>query len=453
MYTHIYSYILIFTHICPYLLSFIQIEYRTPIVNNSLPCFIMIVKSVTMAEMRKSGAIPKSPTQVHQERVGKGNYNRFKHLQDKRDRSQSEGKRQRGNSDEVFEVSTTKAPRLDEDLLVSQMARAEQELKAAKTSMDECLKVADGCYSANDGQMGTAFYKLTEVVKHLITNQEWITSTVADSRKLADQVSKEQDKVNSKMNNVMSYAGAAQGRGTEAQGKKQTKPPPSEEEKSRKRIWQAINKAEKSSILFGVNMGEVPTINKETLARKLTLDLHKKAKASAKGSGAKDAKYTEKQVEEITDDLLTCASLDFLGTGTKLYKNKFNESDANNGKFCTMPVKMMFKDKKERILAEQHLRKVCDVKCSTPYPKGLRALISGLINNAKKEKPGRFILAKVNAENLTVSALASKNNRWVDLDITKEIPLNILDRFEQMEADSDMEAENETEGEKEPCSH
>jgi hypothetical protein len=195
-------------------------------------------------------------------------------------------------------------------------------------------------------------------------------------------------------------------------------------------------------------MGDVPTINKETLARKLTIDLHRKAK-----EGNKEKKYSEKQVEEMTDDLLTCASLDFLGSGTKLYKNKFNDDDTNNGKFCTMPVKMLFKDKKERILAEQHLRKVCDVKCSTPYPKGLRTLISGLINKAKREKPGRFILAKVNAEKLTVSALASENNSWVDLNITKEIPLNILDRFETMEADSDMEAETGTEGEKEPCPH
>jgi hypothetical protein len=49
--------------------------------------------------------------------------------------------------------------------------------------------------------------------------------------------------------------------------------------------------------------------------------------------------------------------------------------------------------------------------------------------------------------------MASEDNKWVDLGLTKAIPLNILDRFEQMEADSDMEAENVTEGEKEPCPH
>ncbi len=36
---------------------------------------------------------------------------------------------------------------------------------------------------------------------------------MADSRKLADKVSKEQDKVMSKMNNVMNYTGATHSRG------------------------------------------------------------------------------------------------------------------------------------------------------------------------------------------------------------------------------------------------
>jgi hypothetical protein len=412
---------------------------------------MVVVKPVTMAEMRRTGAIPKSPTKEHQDKIGKGNYNRFKHLLDKRDRSQSEGKRQRGVSDEVFETAT-KTPRLDEDLLVSQMAKAEHELKSAKSAMDECMKVADGCYSANDGQMGTAFYQLTEVVKHLITNQEWITSVVVDSRKLTHQVSKEQDKVTSKVNkvvdNVMSYAGAAHGRGQDTQGKKMQKAPPSEEERNKKRIRQAISKAEKSSLLFGIDMGEVPTINKETLARKLTIDLHRKAK-----QGAAKAEYSDKQVEEMTDDMLTCASLDFLGSGTKLYTNRHNDKDPNIGKFCTVPVKMMFKDKKERILAEQHLRKVCAVKCTTPYPKGIRTLITSLISEAKQVKQGHFILAKVNMDTLTVSAQASENNKWVDLNIVKPIPLNVLDRYETMEADSEMEAENTTEGEPMPQSH
>jgi hypothetical protein len=56
-------------------------------------------------------------------------------------------------------------------------------------------------------------------------------------------------------------------------------------------------------------------------------------------------------------------------------------------------------------------------------------------------------------DTLTVSAQASENNKWVDLNIVKPIPLNVLDRFEAMEADSEMEAETVTEGESVPSSH
>lgn len=191
----------------------------------------MVVKSVTMADMKKSGTLPKSPTKNHQDRIGKGTYNRFNLLQDPKNRTQSEGKRGRGPSDEVFEVeSGPKIPRLDEDLVVSQLAKAEHELKSAKHAMDECKKVAEECFSAKDGQMGTAFYYLTEAVSHLITNQEWLTSVAVDSRKLANQAIIEQDKVcakvNKVVNNVMSFAGAAKAGGTGSGQVRVAKPPP-----------------------------------------------------------------------------------------------------------------------------------------------------------------------------------------------------------------------------------
>jgi hypothetical protein len=264
---------------------------------------------------------------------------------------------------------------------------------------------------------------------------------VADQVKYTSQVSKEQTKVTNQVkeveNHVLNYAGAAQGRGNNhAQQARQVRDPPSEDDKAKKRIRQAINKAEKASLLMGLDLGEVPTMNKETLARKVTIDLHKKGKNGAGGAG-----YSDKQVETVTDDLLTCANLEFLGSATQRYNNRFNSEDPNNGKYCTVPVKMVFKSKKERIQAEQHLRKVCNVKCSTPYPKRLRSMIADLVKEAKAKKDC-FILAKVHVDSLTISAHGSVNNRWEDLGISKEIPLNVLDRYEAMEAERDMEVEN-----------
>ena len=283
--------------------------------------------------------------------------------------------------------------------------------------------------------------------RHLTTMQEMMVGTITYSgvvNEAQDNLNKEiqveqeelireQNKVSDQVSSVMNYAAAAQGMtagnsrftglsANNKQGERYQKPPPSDEDKAKKRIRQAIKKAEKATLLHGLDMGDVPTMNKETLSRKVTIDLHKKGKMGASAAG-----YTSAEVENMTDDMLTCASLDFMGTSTQKYDNRYKKDDPNIGKFCTMPVKMIFKGKQERIMAEQHLRKLCKVKCSTPYPKGLRAMIGAMIVEAKAKKTDCFILAKVNLESLTVSTHASENNKWVDVGITKDIPLNLLD--------------------------
>jgi hypothetical protein len=50
-------------------------------------------------------------------------------------------------------------------------------------------------------------------------------------------------------------------------------------------------------------MGSVPVINKETLARKVTIALHEKA---SKCEQVRNGDMTEADAEEIVDDLLTC---------------------------------------------------------------------------------------------------------------------------------------------------
>jgi hypothetical protein len=71
---------------------------------------------------------------------------------------------------------------------------------------------------------------------------------------------------------------------------------------------------------------------------------------------------------EILDDVLTCANMEILGNGgSKKYYNRLKPSDPLNGKFCTVPIKLTFKTKEERVKAEQSLRKFSKVKCSVPY--------------------------------------------------------------------------------------
>jgi hypothetical protein len=114
-------------------------------------------------------------------------------------------------------------------------------------------------------------------------------------------------------------------------------------------------------------------MNKDTLARKVTILLHKKARS--------EGEYREnpKFAEEAVDDFLSCASLDFLGRGTRPFFNRKTPEDPRNRTFCTVPVKLSWKTKEERIRGEQAIRRVCKTRCSTPYPRKIKGLIDEVL--------------------------------------------------------------------------
>jgi hypothetical protein len=264
--------------------------------------------------------------------------------------------------------------------------------------------------------------QLLTVVSLLLSHQEGLSSVVVDSLKIPDP------------------AKTATGTSTTAAkpGQNPGKKPPSPEDVQAKRVRQAINKAEKTTTIFELNMGPVPIINKETLARKVTLALHENATTSEQvSSGA----ISRADAEEMVDDMLTVASLDFLGNGSTKYKNDKAPEDPRIGKMCTLPVKLLFKDKDDRILAEQTLRKLCKVRCSTPYPKKLRKMIKDLVDEGKEKAPGHFIRVRVYSDSLKLEAHASIEGKWVDLKLAKNIPLDILDNFDisAVEADGEMD--------------
>jgi hypothetical protein len=150
----------------------------------------------------------------------------------------------------------------------------------------------------------------------------------------------------------------------------------------------------------------------------------------------------------MLDDILSCTSLDFLGNGSKKFFNSKNGNDSRNGTFCTVPTKMTFKTKDERIRAEQTLRKVCKVRCSIPYPKKLREIINNMVQEGRKASPGNYIKVKVDTDKMMVSAIASvkqDNNKyvWQDLNLCCDIPLDILDWKDKVSETN--EGENPTE--------
>jgi hypothetical protein len=377
------------------------------------------MKALTMSDLRKKGDVPLTPRDRHTMNIGSGNYNRFAPLL-----SAPPG-RPRINSKRKFaddsDHGMPKTPRLDANVVFDQLKGSEDVVSEIRTTLAEALKVGESCYSATDGGMGEAFFKLAKTVDLLIGNQEKILSAVVDAMSVLDKHS------------TTSYASAVKGHGKPHASMASATPheDPHPSVLKVKKLKQAISKAERSVTLFDLDLGSVPVLNRDTLSKKVTLVLHERAQSEGIYKGNPAA------AEEAIDDILSCASIDILGRGSKVFYNKKDNNDDRNGKMCTVPVKLSFKDKNTRFQAELALKKACKVKCATPYPKELRVLMDKLVKECKPENHGSFILARVDAEKLMITARARNDKGWVDLDRSVPIPVDLLDSAELEAASAD----------------
>jgi hypothetical protein len=221
-----------------------------------------------------------------------------------------------------------------------------------------------------------------------------------------------------------SSVSSGRGRNQATASKVNAAPEPSPADLKVRRIKQSISKAERAVTLFDLDLGPVPVLNRDTLSKKVTLVLHNRAQT--------EGIYRDNPcaAEEAIDDILSCASIDILGKGSKVFYNKKDLNDPRNGKMCSVPIKLTFKDKKTRFQAELALKKACKVKCATPYPKELRSLMDELVKSCKPENPGCFILPRVDSEKLVISARARNDKGWTDLTRSVSIPIDLLDSEE-----------------------
>ncbi len=145
----------------------------------------------------------------------------------------------------------------------------------------------------------------------------------------------------------------------------------------------AIKEAERSLLIFNLNMGQFPCLNPTTISNKVTsclLSLACKAEGSAEGAPSTAAK-------EIVDDILGMVTkMDLFGTKTAPCKIPGKPSE--NGSFFTVPEKLMFKDRKVAQSAGEILRKHLKLNSTTPYHRSLRAAINLAIAKTKVRHPG-----------------------------------------------------------------
>jgi len=184
-----------------------------------------------------------------------------------------------------------------------------------------------------------------------------------------------------------------------------------------RKFKEAIKEAERSTLVFNLDMGSVPILNMDTVSKKATLALTSMA---AKAEGKNDSLPSMDAVAAIDDVLSVTKGMHFFGKATKPYKNA---KDPNSGKYYTIPVKYNFKDKDTRIRAEITLRDRCKVNCSTPYPTILRECIRQSVDHFKAKYPGDLVRVQVDSANIALKVFRrpEKGNQWVQLN--KSIPL------------------------------
>ena len=196
---------------------------------------------------------------------------------------------------------------------------------------------------------------------------------------------------------------------------KATAPPvaPTAEEVRKKKFVNAVKEAERSLLIFNLDLGKVPIMNTATIAKKVTEDITAKAAAV---EGSDTGRPTEDTIMVLEDTLSVMKGMEFFGKATKAFRNKGNEQDTRNGSFHTLPVKMVFKDRDMKSKAESVLRTKCKVQCSTPYHIQLRKAIKALVDTHRDTFPENFIQVRVDAENLMlkVSRKCKADNKWIN---------------------------------------
>jgi hypothetical protein len=202
--------------------------------------------------------------------------------------------------------------------------------------------------------------------------------------------------------------------------------PESEHDKKLREFKEAIYNAERSTLIFNLDMGRTPVMNKETMSKRATMALSAMA---AKVEKSVSTTPSAESIEAIDDVLSIVDNMELYGNETKTYKHP---SDKLSGAFCTVPVKYEFDNPAVKYKAEKVLRKVCDAQCTTPYPVGVRECIKQIVAVVKNRYPDNYVRVTVDTKNMVFKVARkppkdAENPKWQYRDEHVPIPPMALD--------------------------
>jgi hypothetical protein len=132
----------------------------------------------------------------------------------------------------------------------------------------------------------------------------------------------------------------------------------------------AVRNAEKSVVIYNLNLGQTPLLNPSTISAKVTSALIKAAADNFPECGNNTA-----AAGEMVNDLLSqVKGMDLFGKGTKPCKDPRDAS--RNASFYTIPVKLSFNNKQVSKQVNEILRQKYKVSTSIPYHRTLKQAIT-----------------------------------------------------------------------------
>jgi hypothetical protein len=149
----------------------------------------------------------------------------------------------------------------------------------------------------------------------------------------------------------------------------------------------AVREAERSVVIFNLNLGQSPLLNPVTISSKVTGALIQAAAANVAPSHG-DA--TTIAGEMVNDLLSQVKSMELFGKSTRPCKDPKNP--ALDASFYTVPVKLSFNNKQVAKQVNDILRQQYKVSTSIPYHKTLKKAMTMAHDKVSKANPGKQVL-------------------------------------------------------------
>jgi hypothetical protein len=173
-------------------------------------------------------------------------------------------------------------------------------------------------------------------------------------------------------------------------------PPPGVRE-----LKEGLEKADKESILYDTNLGNVTIANRNNLAAAFSAGIRNAAIEKAVSEKADPA-----EAVRIVDDALSCVQdMEFIGSQSQKFINRNNENDSRNNTFCTMPIKFKFEDRNMRIHFETTIRSQCGLKSQISLPKPIRHEQAAFLRALKARYPGEIVSVRPDIPSATLRAV------------------------------------------------